>query len=257
MTEATRTDAAALSATDRLALAMADDELLTGHHLGYWVARAPTIEEDNAMSSVVQDEMGHARLWYEVVAEGSETDLVDLAFDRPVDQRRNSVIVEPPFEDYGETVVRNLVYNEAERLLVEAIEGGSDGTLAERAEVILDEEPYHREHASTWTDRLVATEEGRSRIRGAVERTLPNARDYFAFPEDLAATLVEEGVLARTPADLRGDWVDAVSAHLADLPLEFDRSPADVLVESPETNGRAGEHTQDLAAVVDSGITSY
>ena len=33
-----------------------------------WTGIAPMLEEDVAMSSVSQDEIGHARAWYELLA---------------------------------------------------------------------------------------------------------------------------------------------------------------------------------------------
>jgi ring-1,2-phenylacetyl-CoA epoxidase subunit PaaC len=49
-------------------LAAADDELIIGHRHSEWTGFAPDIESDVALSSVAQDELGHARVLYEQVA---------------------------------------------------------------------------------------------------------------------------------------------------------------------------------------------
>ncbi len=47
---------------------MADDEFVLGFWDSEWTGIAPMLEEDVAMSSVSQDEIGHARAWYELLA---------------------------------------------------------------------------------------------------------------------------------------------------------------------------------------------
>ena len=51
-----------------LALALADDELVIGHRHSQWTGVAPHLEEDLAFSSIAQDEIGHAVLWYGLAA---------------------------------------------------------------------------------------------------------------------------------------------------------------------------------------------
>ena len=107
-------------ALETLLLSMGDDEFVMGHRLSYWVARGPTIEADNEVASIVQDELGHARLWYELAADDGQT-LEDLAIRRPVDERRNSVLVEAPAGGFGETVVRQFLYDRAEERLLDPL----------------------------------------------------------------------------------------------------------------------------------------
>lgn len=231
-------------------LAMADDEFVAGHRATDWLAVAPTMEEDNAFAGIAQDELGHARLWYDLVAEGLGTTLDDLALNRPPADRSNTVLVEAEHADFADAVAVNYVYDAAEVLLLEALrDGGLDGVVG-RAEQALNEEPFHREHADLWLDRLVATSEGRERLTRAFEDALPRAADLFAFDDEAAALLVEGGVLAESPSALEGEWAATVRSRLADLPLDVSASALDAMTEPPETNGRAGEHTDDLAAMI-------
>ena len=49
-----------------LLLTMADDEFVIGFRDSEWTGIAPMLEEDVAFSSLAQDEIGHARLLYEL-----------------------------------------------------------------------------------------------------------------------------------------------------------------------------------------------
>src|SRR5215216_2765003 len=57
------------SALTGLLLALADDEFVIGYANSEWTGIAPILEEDIAFSSLAQDELGHAKLLYELAAE--------------------------------------------------------------------------------------------------------------------------------------------------------------------------------------------
>lgn len=227
-------------------LSMADDDFVIGHRLSDWVGAGPTMEEDNSLASISQDEMGHARLWYEVLG-----DLDDLALNRSPVERRNSTLVESKHDDYADVIAIGYLYHEAEARLLSTIRDGDDADLAGRAEQALNEEPYHREHSTVWLERLVATDEGRRRLERAFEDALPRAADMFGHDEAVVGRLLADGVLARDPADLREDWVQTVRDHLAGLPLNVDDEALAALDRVPSTNGRAGEHTAAMDELLD------
>ncbi len=55
-----------------------------GHRLSEWTGWVPHVEEDLAMSSIAQDEIGHARLLYEIAAtiDGRDVDALALGRER-------------------------------------------------------------------------------------------------------------------------------------------------------------------------------
>ena len=234
-----------------MVLALADDDFFTGNRLARWVGSGPTLEEDNSLSAIQQDEIGHARLWYEFVSTFDGRSLDELAQDRSVDERRNSVLVEPDLEDFADTIVRSYLYDRAEQLLVEGVRDGDLEELCSRAETVLHEEFYHREHAEQWLSVLTSTEEGRRRIGDAFEANLPNSRDYFAFEDTVAETLVEERVVARPLRELEDEWIDVVSSKVGDLPIELTGEDVRaVMGEPPEYVGRCGQHLPSFTDVV-------
>ena len=48
-------------------LAIADDELVLGWRDSEWTGIAPMLEEDVALSSIAQNEIGHARALYQLL----------------------------------------------------------------------------------------------------------------------------------------------------------------------------------------------
>src|SRR5262245_39257624 len=52
-----------------LLLSLADDEFVIGYANSEWTGIAPVLEEDIAFSSLAQDELGHARLFYQLLSE--------------------------------------------------------------------------------------------------------------------------------------------------------------------------------------------
>ena len=78
----------------QLLLEIADDELILGWRDSEWTGIAPLLEEDVAFSSIAQNEIGHARALYELVARARGTTADELAFDRSPDEYRCAPLVE-------------------------------------------------------------------------------------------------------------------------------------------------------------------
>ena len=53
---------------------LADDALILGHRDSEWTGLGPILEEDLAFSSMAQDEIGHARVYYAMLHELGEPD---------------------------------------------------------------------------------------------------------------------------------------------------------------------------------------
>jgi len=152
-------------------LRIADDELIVGWRDSEWTGIAPTLEEDVAFSSIAQNEIGHARALYELAARELGTDADALAFDRSPDEYRCAPLVELHLLDWARTIARRYLYEEADRVRIDALKGDDDRELAGLAAKIDREETYHRMHAEMWAGRL----RGEPRFREAVEKLWPYA----------------------------------------------------------------------------------
>jgi ring-1,2-phenylacetyl-CoA epoxidase subunit PaaC len=186
-------------------LAIADDELILGWRDSEWTGIAPTLEEDVAFSSIAQNEIGHARALYELAAVELGTDADALAFDRQPDEYRCAPFVELHLMDWGRTIARRYLYEEADRVRIDALKAGDDAELAGLAAKIDREETYHRLHAEMWAGRL----RGEPRFRAAVDELWPYALGVLE-PEQRSELARRVG-LELVDANERGEHTPALA----------------------------------------------
>jgi len=138
-------------------LAIADDELILGWRNSEWTGIAPFLEEDVAFSSIAQNEIGHARALYQLVAEELSTTADELAFDRQPEEYRCSAFVEQRLvPDWARTIARHYLYEQADERRIKELMASDDAEIAGLAAKIDREEAYHRMHAQMWHERLQA-----------------------------------------------------------------------------------------------------
>ena len=198
-------------------LQIADDELILGWRNSEWTGIAPFLEEDVAFSSIAQNEIGHARALYELVARELGSDADAVAFDRPLDEYRSAPLVELRRLEWARTIARHWLYETADAIRLEALKASDDAELAGIAAKIDREEVYHRIHAEMWVDRLLASEDGRPRLDEALDELWPYA--LGVLDDELRPTLVGR---VETKLDRELPRVDPVSrgrheAELAEL----------------------------------------
>ena len=206
---------------------LADDELILGWRDSEWTGIAPTLEEDVAFSSIAQNEIGHARALYELAAVELGSDADALAFDRAPDEYRCAPLVELRLLDWAHTIARRYLYEEADRVRIEALKESDDAELAGLAAKIDREEVYHRLHAEMWAARL--RDEPRFATRS---RSCGRTRSALLEPEQRASarrsTSCGRTRSACSPAEQRA------------------RARARVGLDVVDANER-GEHTAELA----------
>src|SRR2546423_3757956 len=115
-----------------LLLALGDDELIIGHRHAEWTGWAPHLEEDLAFSSIAQDEMAHARLYYRLIGEvwpdvGDED---RVALGREPGGYRNAVLCERPNGDWGYTIARQYLYDRADAVRLDVLASSAWSSLA-------------------------------------------------------------------------------------------------------------------------------
>ncbi|MFL5719843.1 MAG: 1,2-phenylacetyl-CoA epoxidase subunit PaaC [Chloroflexota bacterium] len=217
----TATAALPTTALGALLRAMADDEFVIGFSDSEWTGIAPLLEEDVAMSSLAQDELGHAAALYGLLAELTGTNPDALAYDREPDEYRHSRLLDHGRGDWAMTIARRYLYDSADSVRLEALAGGAWAPLAELVGKLLREERYHLMHAGAWLDRLARSDgEGRDRLLGALGELGPDAATVFTpLPDEPA--LVEAGIVAAASTDLEDRWRAAISPTFdrLDLPM--------------------------------------
>lgn len=198
-------------------LAFADDEHLIGQQHTEWIGVAPFLEEDLAFSSIGQDELGHAALLYELVLDldGIESDdlAIDaLAYERGASNYRSCHLAEFVTTDWAEALVRHWLYDTAEQLRWQQFVGSTYTPAAELVDRAEREERYHRLHADSLLDALLATGEGRQRIIAALDTVAILAGGLFA-PVEAEYELVSAGIINRATVDLVDDINLAIAAR--------------------------------------------
>jgi ring-1,2-phenylacetyl-CoA epoxidase subunit PaaC len=211
------------NALSLLLMSMADDEFVIGFSDSEWTGIAPLLEEDVAMSSIAQDELGHARALYELLAQvvddGRDAD--EIAFDRPVEGYYHAPLLDHPRGDWAHTIARRYLYDTADAVRLEALADSSFRPLAELVAKIRREERYHLLHVGAWMQRL-ATRAGepRRRLLEALDRLSPDAATVLGpLPDETSLRMA--GIIDAEFHDLQGRWRAAIGPTFErlDLPM--------------------------------------
>lgn len=232
-------------------LALADDEMILAHRDSEWTGHAPILEEDIAFANIALDEMGHAALWYRLVADlrGEDPERYPdrLVFHRPAEAYRNIRLVEHPKGDWAFTIVRQFLFDSAEQVRLKALVDHPHAPLAHAAVKIFNEERYHDRHLRAWVRRLaLGTPESGRRMQAALDQLWPPARQLFQpLPDE--PTLIEAGQwpASRTLASV---WQSGSTAFLTECGLEVP------LKMPPDEDGRQvhSAHLEPLLAEMQS-----
>jgi phenylacetate-CoA oxygenase PaaI subunit len=190
-----------------LIASLADNKGALGRRYGEWAVSAPTIESAVAAAAMAQDELGHARSTYPVLAKLGETredDAVDAGHPMPVLERE--------LPDWASFIAGNLVVDGILTTFVASARDSSIEPLAQRARKILQEEGAHKLHAESWTKRI--TRGGGHDLELLLRRIAemwqqaarwPGPDDHPGYRDAIEQRMVSEG-----PGALRArvrDWV--------------------------------------------------
>ena len=128
---------------------LADNKGALGRRYGEWAVSAPTIESAVAAAAMAQDELGHARSTYPVLAKlGVERS------DSGLDAGHPLPVISSELPDWASFIAANLVVDGILTTFVAGARDSSIEPLAQRARKILQEEGAHRVHAEAWARRM-------------------------------------------------------------------------------------------------------
>ena len=229
---------------------LADDDFILSYRGSEWLGLAPHIEEDIAFSSINQDTMGHAAMYYQLLEDIGIGKADDLAHQRPSSERRNAVLLEEvngpghylhePRYDWAFAVVRHYFYTQAKKVRIDSLKHSSYEPLAQVAVKINMELYYHLMHWRTWFIQLTnAQGEARERMKNAVAKVFEDFGGVLTLGAK-GDRMVEFGLI-ESEETLKQRWAQAMKPIFEevnlDLPSEFGMKRG---------NGRNGEHTADL-----------
>jgi ring-1,2-phenylacetyl-CoA epoxidase subunit PaaC len=221
-------------------LGLGDDALVSAQRMGWWISRAPELEEDVALANIGLDQLGQARtlLTYAGQVEGAGRTEDDLAYLRDDREFRNVRLVERPMTDFGVAMARLLVFATYQLHLYRALAAADDETLAAIAGKAVKEVAYHVDHAAHWVVRLGdGTEASHVRMQAALDAEWPYVDELFA-PLHPALT----GQVA-DPAALRDPVLADVRRVVTEATLVL---PEVAPAAHQHGGGRQGLHTEHL-----------
>ncbi|WP_163100555.1 1,2-phenylacetyl-CoA epoxidase subunit PaaC [Peribacillus alkalitolerans] len=244
-----------LEQTSKLALIellyqLADDDFILAYRGSEWLGLAPHIEEDVAYSSINQDTMGHAVMYYRLLEELGEKDMDYLAHARPASERKNAIILEKvngpgtylqePKYDWAFAVVRHFFYSHAKKIKINSLKTSSYKPLADTAVKVSMELYYHQMHWNIWFKQLVeAGGEARTRMEQAINIVIKDFGDVLSLGA-LSKEMSEAGLIEAEDV-LIARFHSVMNQMFTSSGLTY---TAAIGKESGE--GRKGEHTPDL-----------
>ena len=257
--EQAKQDASYYQALRELLFQLADDDFLISFRGSEWLGLAPHIEEDVAYSSITQNTMGHAVMYYNLLEDLSEGNADILAHDRKPEERRNGCYLEKrngegkyleePYYDWALAVVRNYFYETFKKIKLEAIANSSYLPLAHVARKVLMEHPYHLAHWKIWMSQLQnATVEAKKRIQDRVEEAWDEFADVLELGS-LSSDMKKYQLIAIGEKDMKDRWIKEVEEVLVEMP----KRP----LGKKYGNGRNKEHTADLEQALDTLAEVY
>ena len=229
---ATVLDPTARDALAELLLSVADDEFVIGFWDSEWTGIAPMLEEDVATSSVAQDEIGHARALYEMLAALTGDDADRIAYGRDAEAFRHASLLNHARGDWAFSAARRYLYETADAVRLAALARSTDPSLAALASKMRREETYHLLHADAWLRRLAeGPADVRERLASALRALWDDAQDVFA-PLVHEEELVRSGVLPEPMRALHADWHAQLGPVLAPI-------AGDLPAATPSIDGRS------------------
>lgn len=227
-------------------LRLGDNALVLGQRLAEAVTRAPELEEELANANFALDYIGQARMFYSYAAEleGKGRTEDSFAFLRDSPEFQNVLLVEQPNGHFGDTVVRQFLFETFYLLQLEAMTRCSNQRLAEIAARAVKEMRYHLRHISQWLIRLGdGTEESHHRMQQSLDNLWRYTGELFAgdrvdetFQRDWNGPDLEE---------IRVDWSERVAAAVSEATLSL---PDDQWMDGGGRSGRHSEHFGYLVA---------
>ena len=227
-------------------LRMGDNTLILGHRVSEWCGHAPVIEEDIALANTALDLIGQTQMWLGLAAEveGKGRKADDLAMLRDAWDFRNVLMVEKPNGDFGQTLMRQFLFDAFHLEMLKGLTTSSEPRVAEIAAKAVKEVQYHVERSGDTVIGLGdGTAESHVRMQDALNLMWPYVGEMFAS-DDVDAEMLSTGI-APDLTQLRIAFDAHVGAVMADATLTIPDSTF------AHKGGKSGfQHTEHLGHIL-------
>ncbi len=218
---------------------LGDQSLILGQRLGELCGHGPILEVDIAMTNIALDLLGQARLYYQLAAELSDTyeDEDQIAFLRREKDYNNCVLVEMPNGDFGDTIVRQYLFDVYHLMFLNQLKESNEKRLKAIAEKSIKEVRYHLNFSGDWILRLgKGTEVSNQKIQKAVDTLWPYTKELVQSSE--LETEMHGFGIAPNLADLEDEYYRQVKSKFAEAEIKL---PED---KWSQIQGKKGLHSE-------------
>lgn len=226
-------------------LRLGDNALVLGQRMIELVAAYPELEEELANANFALDYIGQARMLYTYAGEleGKGRGEDDMAYLRPEHEFKNLLLVEQPNGHFGDSCVRQVLFDTFYLLLLGALTECSEQRLAEIAARAEKEVRYHLRHSAQWLIRLGdGTEESHDKAQQSLNDLWRYTGEMFVADE------LDEAVMQ----EFHGPDLNTIATQwqndVADLAKEATLAlPEQQIMAS---GGKQGVHTEHFGYLI-------
>ena len=219
-----------------------DNTLILSHRISEWCGHAPILEEDIALANIALDLLGQTQMWLGLAAEveGGRRSADDLAMLRDAWDFRNAILVERPNGDFGQTMMRQFLFDAYHIELLKCLVTSIDKRISAIAEKALKEVEYHIERSAGTVIALGdGSEESHNRLQAALDDQWTFAGELFET--DTGDHALHAAGIAPLPSALRAGFEARAKAVLDEATLTI---PETTFAHS---GGRSGKrHSEHL-----------
>jgi ring-1,2-phenylacetyl-CoA epoxidase subunit PaaC len=168
-----------------------------------------------------------------------------LAYLRDVQEFKNCLLVEQPNGDWGQTVMRQLLFSTHQYYLYQQLKNCNDTAIASTTEKAIKEVTYHLRWSGEWVIRLGdGTQESHTRMRSALDHLWEFTDELFLLPSYETAVM-NNGI--KIDHDLiQQQWREKVYSILDEATL-----PLPVNTKTERKNlGKDGHHSEHLSKIL-------
>jgi ring-1,2-phenylacetyl-CoA epoxidase subunit PaaC len=232
----------AVNAKLEYVLRQGDNALILSQQLSKLCGKGPALEEDMALANVALDLLGQTRMWltYAGELEGKGRTEDHLAYLRDAHDMRCCLIVEQPNGNYGDTLMRQFLFDTWHYFLMQGLTKSTDPRIAEIAEKSIKEVTYHLRRSGDLVVRLGdGTQESHDRMQAALNALWPYSGEMFIY-DAIDNEMVAQGV-APASEGLRAAFLEHAGEIFTEATLQMPDPDAWM-----HQGGKKGRHTEHL-----------
>ncbi|MGZ8291726.1 MAG: 1,2-phenylacetyl-CoA epoxidase subunit PaaC [Telluria sp.] len=227
-------------------LRQGDNALILSQQLSKLCGKGPALEEDMALANVALDLLGQTRMWltYAAELEGSGKTEDHLAYLRDAPEMRCCLITEQPNGNYGDTMMRQFLFDTWHYFLMQGLAKSTDPRIAEIAEKSIKEVTYHLRRSGDLVVRLGdGSQLSHDRMQAAVNALWPYSGELFIY-DAIDNEMVAQGV-APAAEGLRAAFLEHVGEIFAEATLTMPDPDAWM-----HQGGKKGRHSEHLGYIL-------